>query len=1249
MGKTNSLLLAFALLGSSVGAWAQTDVTDKITNPNITEQTAKDKVPSGWSAGPRATGNTNYTESTGDTQLEAWSGGYMYFDYYQDISVDNGIYTVSAKCHDTNGAGGYLYASSGGQVVKTSMTTGYSVITTDRIYVHDGKIRLGIKKDMLPNTGGSWITGDDFKLSKYDESLEEYVATYNILVDYATSYCQKALSKSTRTALENAIVANVDLTSTESISSAINTIKSALASAAEFVETTSTSLACQANTGWTNTPTLNTWSTEGDAYGKDMKVPFLQTWIASGSTVANNSYEYTLSDLASGTYDVSVLARAMRESGTSGVTLSGATLTANGNEVSLTTGDACTNGVYGRYTTTATVSDDGSLKLAINIASANFNWLAWKDIQVTYHSTIAAKAAFNEAKTQATEAISNDLYKNVIGKEKVDLNAVIGKYTSTPDDLTTLTTATTELNEATTAFTAAKDAYDALVAENTKAEAFGITAVSITETTTAASAVTSMQELMVKEYKAVKDEYTSSVKLGDWTTTGPVGEMKSQHWDGTATSSYYEQSSAAYKQSSWDITYTQDVTLPKGDYVFKMTGRHGSNSGTLSNTMELTVKSGTSVIGTVNDFPVGDTGLGVNKDGATSFDASDATGFANSGKGRGWQWRYVPFTLSEETTVTFTIHAAATAVNQWCSFCNYTVEAKPSVEASTIVYNQAVEAASTAKTNYPDTKGKELAELNAALAADKGTTVETIDAATATIKEKTEAYIAANDSWKRYSYATQAATKASVSYTDISSDNTKTASDALTEANTIFVSALTNAHTQVNGYTLGFEKDEYAPYNLVAVESVLANLIVDNAVSADKVAEADGKDLLAAVTDAYSCVANTKEINAIYDGTLKNAPIQATTENVVLPGWYTVKGNTRQTFQGSDSKACLAGADDQTGLFVHTGTYQYGNTAGYTMPLKAGYYRVSVKYCSWEGTSNNGLGLTILKKDGDAVATKNFGANSTNVSNSSAFKKAVMDFEVKEAGNYVLSIYANGNTFMTDFYILKATATDLTLDEAATYTPEAAYANVTLKRTLVQGWNGLVLPFDMTVEDAKTTFGASDVKAFSGISVDATKGTTLKFEDATSIEAGVPVMIKVTDTPASSEYKIDNVFLPGTDLAPQSYTESDVTYSFQGTYANTNLAGKTFALIQGSHIYNYDGTETSVNAKTFRAYFLNETPEASESKLYGFDLGDIETGITEVKRNANGNADKMFDLQGRSVKNAAKGLYIKNGKKVIVK
>ena len=189
----------------------------------------------------------------------------------------------------------------------------------------------------------------------------------------------------------------------------------------------------------------------------------------------------------------------------------------------------------------------------------------------------------------------------------------------------------------------------------------------------------------------------------------------------------------------------------------------------------------------------------------------------------------------------------------------------------------------------------------------------------------------------------------------------------------------------------------------------------------------------------------------------------------------------------------------------------------------------------------------------------------------------------------------------------------------------------------------------MTIEDAKDKFNASDIKQFSGIEVDDTKGTTLKFEEAESIEAGTPVMIKVSSAPSSNEYTINGVFLNGKAKVPVTYESGDVKYSFTGTYANESLAGQKFTLIQGSKIYNYDGTESTVNAKTFRAYFLNESTEDAASKIYSVELDDTATGITEVKSNANGNDDTIYDLHGRIVKSAVKGIYIKNGKKVIVK
>ena len=442
---------------------------------------------------------------------------------------------------------------------------------------------------------------------------------------------------------------------------------------------------------------------------------------------------------------------------------------------------------------------------------------------------------------------------------------------------------------------------------------------------------------------------------------------------------------------------------------------------------------------------------------------------------------------------------------------------------------------------------------------------------------------------------------------------------------------------------LGFEAGEFAPFNGLAVYNEAKAVNLESTVSSATIT---------ALTEKLNAwTANTVEVNAVYDGTFKDQPAQATTENVVLPGWYTVSGNTRQMFKGADSKACLAGADDASGLFVHPGTYQYGTIEGYTMPLKAGKaYVAKAKYCSWENNSNNGFSLTILK-NGTTVATKSFGANSAIVDAADALRSVELLFRAEEAGDYVLQVTASGNTFMTDFYVVSATAEELAISENEAYTPAEKYANVTLTRSFAAGWNGFVVPFDMTIDEVKSVFGATEVKKFASITTSAA-GATLNFEDATEVRPGVPVMIKVAEATSSKEYKVNGVYLPGAALSPVTCSNGagDVTYSFKGTYAPETVSGP-FTLIQGAHFYNYKEGENA-KANALRAYFANESiaPESAYAKVAAFYFGGGNpTSVISAAEAADGAAQEgMKDLLGREVKTAVKGgVYIKNGTKFL--
>ena len=171
-----------------------------------------------------------------------------------------------------------------------------------------------------------------------------------------------------------------------------------------------------------------------------------------------------------------------------------------------------------------------------------------------------------------------------------------------------------------------------------------------------------IQQLKVTEFTTVESTYTEDVTstyIGTWNERGGTNiANRGQHWDGTSTSTYMEQSGTNWGRSSWSIAYEQDITLPAGSYLLKVAGR-----------------SSKSVIATmsVNDISVSfpaknDVGYGISTDGKTNFSPTGT--YANNNNGRGWEWRYIPFTVEKDGTYTIALRASTSSSQQWVSFAN---------------------------------------------------------------------------------------------------------------------------------------------------------------------------------------------------------------------------------------------------------------------------------------------------------------------------------------------------------------------------------------------------------------------------------------------------------------------------------------------------------------------------------------------------------------------------------------------------
>ena len=199
--------------------------------------------------------------------------------------------------------------------------------------------------------------------------------------------------------------------------------------------------------------------------------------------------------------------------------------------------------------------------------------------------------------------------------------------------------------------------------------------------------------------------------------------------------------------------------------------------------------------------------------------------------------------------------------------------------------------------------------------------------------------------------------------------------------------------------------------------------------------------------------------------------------------------------------------------------------------------------------------------------------------------------------------------------------------------------NVT--RNLVAGLNTICLPFKVENSDFGTVFGDADAKAYQFIGVD---GNKLRFKEATSIEAGVPYLLKV-----AKAHEMGNV--GKVDILveePKDVTVDGVT--FKGTFNVKVLDEKNLFLGKDGNLKVPASTEGDNNKlKGMRAFFV--LPEATTA--YSLSFGGETTGIQAIEGEKAEKAQGVYTISGVKVAdntaNLAKGLYIVNGKKFIQK
>lgn len=173
-------------------------------------------------------------------------------------------------------------------------------------------------------------------------------------------------------------------------------------------------------------------------------------------------------------------------------------------------------------------------------------------------------------------------------------------------------------------------------------------------------------------------------------------------------------------------------------------------------------------------------------------------------------------------------------------------------------------------------------------------------------------------------------------------------------------------------------------------------------------------------------------------------------------------------------------------------------------------------------------------------------------------------------------------------------------------------------------WATLVSAYDVTLPDEFKAYVVTDME-----------GDAITLEEVTTaLKGGVPYLINAPETQGTYEMtQTTEAPAPTTNLLKISDAETEGTSEESNVYV---LAYKE----EGVGFYRWTGGLLGAG----RVYLLGD--DSASSNFYGFDDGT--TGLKSIE-NEIMKMENYYDLSGRRVVKPTKGIYIVNGKKVIVK
>ena len=346
---------------------------------------------------------------------------------------------------------------------------------------------------------------------------------------------------------------------------------------------------------------------------------------------------------------------------------------------------------------------------------------------------------------------------------------------------------------------------------------------------------------------------------------------------------------------------------------------------------------------------------------------------------------------------------------------------------------------------------------------------------------------------------------------------------------------------------------------------------------------------------------------------------------------------TSSDLPGWDLDLSVTGSKDGYGrlMFYNSTLYEYANTneSKYAITPKLTIKGENdVFYFNAYGRNGSSDAIIIVSYSADKeswTSVKSF-TDSEFTTNAKTYS-----FKGIPSGNYYVK-FEICDIAIDWVYGFKLAPEALVLDEnAAPAALTTGTQDVVLNYTAKAGWNTIALPFNV-----------SDLSIFgTGAKAYELKGYNdgaLNFKAAETLKAGSPYVLYVeTAAEANVNFKFEGVDITATEPATVGFNDAKFVATYAPMAAGT-MTGK-YGVVPSTGKIQKGGA--SATLKGFRAYFeLPAGANGARMIIDGEDVTAISSIITDAE---NGNA--IYNLNGQRVNATTKGVYIINGKKMIIK